>query len=189
MEELFPESNGIDFPPIREVPYEYTLELPNFQRLFDRQMSDYTGIFLARGHFIVGWKHENDIQPLSILFGKSDEPFVFDTDNDMWVSLPQDEFEKLGPNRRLALIQAHDKAAASHRPEPLIVQQAKQHAHHKASQVAQYAATSEEKIQKTVQDEYPNMDYQESSKKVQQVYHDIYKHVYEEEYKHYLSEH
>lgn len=126
--ELFPESYGAYFPPIRTFKYQSNGQLNNLRKIIDDDMFEFgkTSVLVARNHVIIGWQQRDVIEPLSNLFGETN--YVFNTINNKFVRLNPVDLWKLGVGRRLSSVRANDKAAAVRRNSRAITRQAIRHA-------------------------------------------------------------
>lgn len=165
MRQLFPETDGVVFPPIRTFRFEGNPQLSSLRRIVKEQMVKFKSetFLVARDHVIIGWKQKDVIRPISNLFGETNT--VFDTNRNKFVTLSQEELTRLGVDPRLevdtymAFIRAADQAAdahseiyrANHQANPhesdSAIHQATQRAHYEASQYAYIQAINQAKHQ------------------------------------------
>lgn len=111
LKELFPESRGVVFPPIKTFHYKINKQLINLRRIVNDEMTGFneSSILVARDHVIIGWMQRDTIRSLSNLFGETG--YVFDTYKNKFVSLNSNELWRMGIDRRLKSARATDEAA------------------------------------------------------------------------------
>lgn len=141
--ELFPESDGVNFPRIRIFKYEPCRQLDFLRRIVDDEMVkfDTNSSFAVRGHVIIGWMYRDSIRPISNLFGETNN--VFDTLKNKFVSLSRSELKQLGVNRRLSFVLSQADAADLRRETEQAKLQASNEASHLSIQQANLQANHE----------------------------------------------
>lgn len=187
LKDLFPGSYSVHFPDIEKLGHGSVQSIPNFSTLNGEDMVEPAATYLKRGKVIFGWlKGDDDIEALDLLFGKKHLFAVFNTENQQWYTLPSSELEKLGVNRGLRYVSAHDAAHAvvhnrylryRNRPSPQAHAQAHPQAHHAASEAAFFRTKNYEEAQRNyhqITAGTPELDVQSFKNVYDEAYNEAY---------------
>lgn len=116
LEQLFPGYNGV-LPPYQIIRSQDTTSFHNFRQLGHlRMVYPEPPFFAIRDHVTIGWLSGDYITELCYCFKIHSVFIVYDAREGQWHTLNEDDYHKLGLNRRFDLVKGRDEVAASHTP-------------------------------------------------------------------------